>query len=267
MKFFSGCSGPYLLSQFDEHSVPVLLSVNSLFKKVNNFYRLRRSPLLTKGEWMLDSGAFTRISRLYGFKNHLPIKKYARIIKEFTRFGQCLGAVSQDYMCEEFILKVTGLDIPTHQRLTIHRYDSLLEELGDPPVAIIPVVQGYDPQDYVSHLRQYGQRLTDGMWVGVGSVCKRNSSPESVRRVLLAIKAERPDLKLHGFGLKLSCLRLGGIRDLLYSADSAASDFWSPPGQRKSRKYQNANNVQHAIKYRNQLNIVQLEFPFVGEIY
>lgn len=267
MKFFSGCSGPYLMPQFDEHSIPILLSVNSLFKKVGNEYRLRRSPLSIKGEWLLDSGAFTRISRLYGFKNHLSIKRYAKIIRQFTQYGNCLGAVSQDYMCESFILEVTGLDIPTHQRLTIHRYDRLLEELGDPPVAILPVLQGYDPQDYVRHIRQYGRRLTKGMWVGVGSVCKRNSSPESIRQLLLAIKSERPDLKLHGFGLKLSCLRLGGIRDLLYSADSAAADLWSKPGIRKSRKYENANNVEHTINYRNQLNTVQLELPFVGDIY
>jgi len=266
MKFFTGCPQPNLMPKFDQQSVPILLSVNALFKKRGNSYRLRRSPLYIKGEWMLDSGAFTRISRLYGFKGHLPVKQYAKIVKQFTRFGACLGVVSQDYMCEDFVLKVTGLDIPTHQHLTVFRYDRLLEELGDPPVAVLPVLQGYDPADYVDHIRQYGNRLAEGMWVGVGSVCKRNSSPESVRRVLLAIRAFRPDLKLHGFGLKLSCLRLGGIRDLLYSADSAADGLWSKPNQRKTRKYQNACNVDHAIAYRNQLNTVQLEFPFVGDV-
>lgn len=264
MKFFSGCSSPYQMPEFDKYSVPILLSVNALFKKRGLRYVLRRSPLSIKGEWMMDSGAFTRISQIYGFKNYLPVKKYAQIIKQFTQYGNCLGAVSQDYMCEPFILDVTGLDIPTHQRLTIHRYDRLLNELENPPVAIIPVIQGYDPNDYIDHIRQYGQRLTKGMWVGVGSVCKRNSNPESVRQVLLAIKSERPDLRLHGFGLKLSCLRLGGIRDLLYSADSAAADLWSKPGDRKTRKYQNSNNVNHAIVYRNQLNTVQLELPFLN---
>lgn len=266
MKFFSGCSHPHLMPQFDQYSIPILISVNALFKKRANRYHLRRSPLSVKGEWILDSGAFSRISRLYGFKNHLPVKKYATIIRQFCTTGKCLGAVSQDYMCESFVIDTTGLDIPSHQRLTVHRYDRLLEELDNPPVPIIPVLQGYEPQDYISHIRQYGQRLIQGMWVGVGSVCKRNSSPELVRQVLVAIKRERPDLKLHGFGLKLSCLRLGGIRDLLYSADSAAADLWSKPGDRKNRKYQNAGNINHSIAYRTQLNTVQLEFPFVGEV-
>lgn len=264
MIFFSGCSAPNKMPEFDKNSVPILLSVNALFKKRGLRYALRRSPLSIKGDWLLDSGAFTRISRLYGFKNHLPVKKYAKIIRQFTQYGHCLGAVSQDYMCESFILEVTGLDISTHQKLTIHRYDRLLSELGNPPVPIIPVLQGYDPKDYVHHIAKYGQRLTEGMWVGVGSVCKRNSNPESVRQALVAIKSERPDLRLHGFGLKLSCLRLSGIRDLLYSADSAAADLWSKPGDRKTRKYQNANSVQHVIDYRNQLKTVQLEFPFMS---
>lgn len=260
MIFFTGCFDVSKMIEFESYSVPILLSVNALFKKRGSRYTLRKSPLNYSGDWMLDSGAFTRISRLFGFKSHLPTKQYAQIIKQFTGVGNCLGVVSQDYMCEDFILKVTGLDIPTHQRLTIHRYDRLLEELGSYPIPVLPVLQGYDPQDYVSHIRQYGDRLKFGQWVGVGSVCKRNSSPESIRQVLKAIKLERPDLRLHGFGLKLTSLRLGGIQNLLYSADSAAAGLWSGD-KRKTRKYENANNISHAIKYRKQLNTVQLELP------
>ena len=265
MLFFSGCPHTNWMSRFEAHSIPILLSVNALFKKRGNKYFLRKSPLNFSGDWVLDSGAFTRISRLYGFKNHLSTKKYAQIIKQFTPTGNCLGAVSQDWMCEDFVLEVTGLDISTHQHLTIHRYDRLLEELGNPPVAIIPVLQGYDPQDYVRHIRQYGDRLKLNQWVGVGSVCKRNAKPESIRLVLQAIKRERPDLRLHGFGLKLSCLKLGGIRELLYSADSAAADLWSGD-TRKQRKYQNVGDILHIKKYRQQLDIVQLELPFMGVV-
>src|SRR5208282_4648239 len=49
-------------------------------------------------------------------------------------------------------------------------------------------------------------RLKQGAWVGVGSVCKRNSNPDAIEDVLLAIKQERPDLLLHGFGLKIQAL-------------------------------------------------------------
>jgi hypothetical protein len=61
-------------------------------------------------------------------------------------FGDAhVTVVSQDYMCEPFMLKKTGLDIATHQRLTIERYDVIRAVLAVP---IMAVVQGYDPSDY-----------------------------------------------------------------------------------------------------------------------
>ena len=116
------------------------------------------------------------------------------------------------------MLKRTGLSRFEHQKLTVHRYDALLRE--QLPFHIMPVLQGYAPEDYAAHVRMYGpQRLADGMWTGVGSVCKRNADPASVVAVLAAVKAERPDLRLHGFGLKQTALRDGRVRALLHSAD------------------------------------------------
>jgi hypothetical protein len=126
-------------------------------------------------------------------------------------------------MCEPFMLDRTGLTVADHQRLTIERYDALWPE--GLPFPIMPVLQGYDPQEYVAHVRAYGDRLTPGMWVGVGSVCKRNGSPEAIVEVLAAIKAVRPDLRIHGFGVKLTSLMHPGVREMLYSADSMAWSF------------------------------------------
>jgi hypothetical protein len=88
----------------------------------------------------------------------------------------------------------------------------------------MPVLQGYAPHEYVDHLRQYDDRLAHGAWVGVGSVCKRNGNPRAIEEVLAAIKTERPDLRLHGFGLKMTALRSPVVRALLHTADSMA---WS----------------------------------------
>lgn len=71
----------------------------------------------------------------------------------------------------------------------------------------------------------YGDRLTFGQWVGVGSVCKRNGDPRMIEAVLRAIKEVRPDLRLHGFGLKTTALSSGLVRSLLYTADSMAWSF------------------------------------------
>ena len=61
--------------------------------------------------------------------------------------------------------------------------------------------------------------------MGVGSVCKRNARPDAILAVLDAILAVRPDLRLHGFGLKSTALAVLEIRNALESADSMAWSF------------------------------------------
>jgi len=127
-------------------------------------------------------------------------------------------------MCEPFVLERTGLTVADHQRLTVERYDRLLAL--EPPATVMPVLQGYRIPDYLEHLQAYGDRLLPEMWVGVGSVCRRNGRPDEVADLLRAIKLLRPDLRLHGFGLKVTALENETVRSLLYSCDSMA---WSVP--------------------------------------
>lgn len=117
-----------------------------------------------------------------------------------------------------------------HQRRTIRRYERLLA--AEPGVPVMPVLQGYAPGQYAAHVRMYGGRLAEGAWVGVGSVCKRNTSPGEIFAVLAAIKRLRPDLRLHGFGVKLTSLADPGVRSMLHSADSLA---WSLHARKHGR--------------------------------
>lgn len=187
----------------------------------------------------MDSGAFTEIST-HGHYRH-SVVEYANEIKRWANNGSLLAAVAQDYMCEAHILDKTGLTIAEHQRLTIERYDALMAE--NTGVYIMPVLQGYAPEEYVSHIRQYGDRLKPGAWVGVGSVCKRNGDPAAIEAVLLAIHTERPDLLLHGFGLKLTALRSMLVQILLHTSDSMA---WSFAARREGR---DANDWREAAAY------------------
>jgi hypothetical protein len=52
---------------------------------------------------------------------------------------------------------------------------------------------------------------------------------------LQSIKTKRPDLRLHGFGLKVISLGVSEIQNLLYTADSAAATL---AGGKGSKKYQ-----------------------------
>lgn len=216
MEFFVGLHQP---SDAKHVEASAFISVNRLRDRKSGFQ---------VGRWIMDSGAFSTIFTHGGYPE-MP-ETYAAEIKRWACNGELLAAVSQDYMCEASMLAITGLTIAEHQRLTIERYDAITAcDTGG--VYIMPVLQGYAPADYVSHIRQYGSRLPHGAWVGVGSVCKRNGDPAAIEEVLLAVKRERPDLRLHGFGLKTTALGSELVRTLLHTADSMA---WSYSARKKA---------------------------------
>lgn len=227
--FFLGVHKPSMAARCER----AMLSINAL--------EGRRSDFVAH-DWILDSGAFTRITTGRG---HMPVGEYAEAANRWASCGNLLAVVSQDWMCEPFALGLTGATVEDHQRWTIERYDAL-RPLMRP--YLLPVMQGYAPNEYVAHVRAYGDRLGEGAWVGVGSVCKRNASPWSVVAVLAAIKAERPDLRLHGFGLKQTALRHEGVASRLYSCDSLA---WSFAARRNGR---NANDVREGLRYAERVN-------------
>jgi hypothetical protein len=224
--FFVGCHQPSDAQHF-EHAC---ISVNRLCRRKSGF-KVRK--------WLTDSGAFTELL-LHG-EHRRSVEEYARQITRFSHCGELLAAVAQDYMCEPVVLRKTGLTVAEHQHLTIERYLRLLE--CGVPVPVMPVLQGFEPREYVAHLVAYGQLLKPGMWVGVGSVCKRNSSVRSVEAVLVPLQRERPDLRFHGFGLKETALQSPLVRECLYSSDSLA---WSYAARRQGR---DANDWREARAY------------------
>lgn len=207
----------------------VMISVNALAK--------RKGPFRVN-DWIMDSGAFTEISTHGKWRAEPEV--YANQVKRWATNGNLIAAATQDYMCEPFILEKTGLSIADHQRLTVERFLALRSICGS---IIMPVLQGYDPMDYVRHTQMYGANLPIGTWCGVGSVCKRNSEPQTVEAVLMAIKSKRPDLKLHGFGLKITALENPNVRALLHSSDSMA---WSYAARSEGG---DANDPRNALRY------------------
>jgi hypothetical protein len=242
VRFFLGVHQPC-----DAHRhAAVMVSVNRL--------RDRKAPF-SVGEWIMDSGAFSELQRFGGYREDPDV--YAAHIRRWAGCGTLLAAVAQDYMCEPFMLQRTGLSLADHQRLTIERYDALTAcDTGG--VHVMPVLQGYAPADYVDHIRQYGDRLKPGAWVGVGSVCKRNGDAAAIEAALLAIKRARPDLLLHGFGVKTTALGSGLVRQLLHSADSMA---WSYAARKQGR---NGNHWTEAAKFARRIATmpVQLALEF-----
>lgn len=218
-----------------------------------NRLRSRKKPV-PSSEWIMDSGAFTEIAT-HGRYRH-GVEEYAAEINRWAYPGSGLvAAVAQDWMCEPWIVEKTGLSVAEHQRLTIERYDALLPLVHG--VYVMPVLQGYTIPEYLDHIDQYDYRLPHGAYVGVGSVCKRNVDVRQVEAILSAIKRKRPDLRLHGFGLKITALASGVVRDCLYSADSMA---WSWSARKQGR---NANDWREAARYARRIETMPVQLGWI----
>lgn len=228
--FFVGIHHPHIAGRFQRSMV----SVNALRGRVSDF---------RVNDWLLDSGAFTEVTKHGGFR--FPPSEYAEQVNRWAACGNLLAASTQDYMCEPFALAATGRSIVEHQRMTVERYDAIRELVKG--VHLMPVLQGWAPGDYQRHVEMYGDRLSFGCWVGVGSVCKRNTDVGAVSSVLAAVHAVRPDLRLHGFGLKTTALADARVRDRLHSADSMA---WSYAARRQGR---NPNSPDEAAAFVRQI--------------
>jgi hypothetical protein len=214
-RFYVGVHQPRLAWPLTLRGFRVCLSANILRDRAADI------PFIGGSEpWLLDSGAFTQVALRGGFD--ASPGDYAALVRRYARTG-LLAAATQDYMCEPAALRATGLSVRAHQALTIARFDAI-RDADTGPVPLMPVLQGWTPDDYRRHLEAYGHRLGPGAWVGVGSVCKRQGDPLAVAAILEAVLAERPDLRLHGFGVKTTSLRHPAVRERLASADSLA---WS----------------------------------------
>lgn len=239
MRFFVGLHHPADARHFER----ACISVNAIRDRKSDF------PC---NQWMMDSGAFTEIST-HGEYRH-DVKEYAEQVNRWAKCGEMLGAVSQDYMCEPWIVDKTGLSVIEHQEKTIERYDDILKHC--PNVYIIPVLQGYDANDYKRHVLMYGNRLKSNAWVGVGSVCKRNGKIGPMLSVVRAIKNARSDLRLHGFGVKITSLGEAEIRNAFWSCDSMA---WSFAARYEGR---NGNDWREAKKFADRIENMPVQQGF-----
>jgi hypothetical protein len=205
VKFYLGTHETAWLERFQ---VPLFVSHRRL--------RVRKRLPVAAGEWALDSGGFSELG-LHGCW-HTTEPEYIEAVARYREeIGHLAWAAPMDWMCEPSMLAKTGLTVREHQERTISNY---LRLRGHGP--FIPVLQGWTISDYERCVELYetaGVDLTDQALVGVGSVCRRQSTVEIglIMRTLAAA-----GISLHGFGVKKKGLARYGT--VLTSADSMA---WS----------------------------------------
>lgn len=203
--------------------------------------------------WALDSGGFSELS-MYGEWKTSP-EQYAEEVQLWAeQIGMPDWAAIQDWMCEPHMLEKTGKTISEHQELTVESYRRL-QELA-PSVRWAPVLQGWTPDDYLSHLGMYesaGFNLhhLNVPVVGVGTMCRRQGT-RAAEDVLSTLAEE--GLRLHGFGLKVGFFKRS-IAMKLQSCDSMAWSFRarrSPPLEGCNHK-SCANCLRYALDWREKV--------------
>ena len=218
MKFFLGTHRPNWLGIT---SVPLFVSDRTL--------RTYRTLPRARGEWALDSGGFSELSRYGSWDRGPSPRQYADRVRRYRdEIGALAWAAPQDWMCEPFLTAKTGLSVAEHQRRTVENVIEL--RAVAPEVPFIPVLQGWSLSDYLACARRYaeaGVDLATEPIVGIGSVCRRQATTETAA-IISALGQAVPGIRLHGFGIKTS--GLGNYGGRLASADSMA---WSMAARRQ----------------------------------
>jgi hypothetical protein len=215
--------------------------------------RLQKYKVLPQAnqKWVLDSGGFTEL-QMHGEWKTRSIDYVAAARRYRDEIGYMEWAAPQDWMCEPFMLAKTRSTVESHQRRTVRNYVGLMEAAPDVPW--IPVLQGWQPSDYLRCIdlyTQYRVDLTKCPTVGVGSICRRQGE---VRIALLLDELARYGLRLHGFGIKIKGLELAA--QSLYSADSMSWSFTARrmPTQCGSKTHKNcANCYEFAREWRSRV--------------
>lgn len=181
-------------------SVPLFLSHRRLATR-------KSFPRALTG-WALDSGGFTELS-MYGEWRTTACQYNAAVWRYDQEIGNLEWASICDMMCEPEQLARTGLSVREHQRRTIASFQELQDLWPGPDydVPYIPVLQGWEPEDYQRCVDMYydaGVDLSQCFLVGVGSICRRQATAE-IDVILSTIQRHDPEIPLHAFGCKLTC--------------------------------------------------------------
>lgn len=216
MRFYLGTHVPRWLSRPEFTGVPLFVSARRLRDQ------RRWRPAVTR--WALDSGGFTELT-MYGRWTVTTAQYVADVRRWFAMIGPAEWCAPQDWMCEPHMIEKTGLSVAEHQQRTVANYLEL--RALAPELPFVPVLQGWEWEDYMRHIEDYrvaGVGLADLPVVGVGSVCRRQATgmAEELMRELHA-----RGIKAHGFGFKIDGLRR--CAKYMASADSMA---WSLQARR-----------------------------------
>jgi hypothetical protein len=234
LTFWLGVPEPSWLSRPEFEGIPMFASATRLQRMGDRFAG-------AVGPVTLDSGGFKQL-QMYGRWTESPFGYAERMVRHARRVGTVVGIAPQDWMCEDLVVNGGRLHgqhfVGTrrhldprhemsddavkllHQRFTVRSYLDQRHLIDD---RVFPVLQGDTLAQYDRCANLYleaGVDLRDHPVVGLGSVCRRQST-EEIEQVVRHCAGM--GLRLHGFGVKTNGLARYGR--YLTSADSMAWSF------------------------------------------
>lgn len=246
MLFYLGTHVPSWLFREDFTGIPLFISHNTI--------RKRKSMTGATTRWALDSGGFTQLSKNEDGWPDGCEEPYVEAVRRYMTTGTLDFASQQDWMCEPWLMN--GRTVREHQERTVANYLRLVELA--PEVPWLPVLQGWELDDYHNHIDMWataGIDLPSMQRVGVGSVCRRQAS-DQIGEIVSSIAGR--GISIHGFGVKMKGLEKYGHH--LGSADSMAWSFGARradplPGchHGKDGTGNCANCSRYALRWRSKL--------------
>lgn len=190
----------------------------------NGEWRKDKFPV-SCGNKFLDPGGFTLLDKYEDYP--FSVENFANLVAR-TR-PHCYATM--DYPCEPEINRSCSL-ASNKDRITetVANAIRLAEYENELPGQLVPVIQGYSLEEYLSCIKLYQRFGMIRSYMAVGSMCRRISNGELHRLIpgiYYAAKSAGCE-RLHFFGLKLSS-SLNDLSYYIYSRDSAvALDDYDP---------------------------------------
>jgi hypothetical protein len=211
MKIYWGITASRSYRNTIPHDQPIILSACGLWKGKGRFRKKR----LDWNDWFLDSGGFTALNK-WGDYPFSPDEYLSLIERDNPSI-----AASMDYPCEPDISRESLLSNDDRIVATVQ----YAKYLTDRDPRVVPVIQGYEIDEYHECIRLMKRAGVPLHRVAIGSLCRRQRTQE-IASLAWNLRLLLPQSSIHGFGIKISALRHPEVWACFDSIDTNAWEWW-----------------------------------------
>jgi len=186
---------PFNAPRFDFSSLNILISTMEFWDKKSRSIRWGIKVPKHK-EFFLDSGGFGLVFTYHDYP--FKISTYVRLI----RLKKPDYAAVMDYPCNKDAMP--GIDVRENIRKTVENAEQLINNFSFPKTTIVPVIQGWDWQDYKYCIDLYKQRGIDTGYFAIGTLIHRKNKTVVKPLIVKIVDYLRKwsDADVHAFGIR-----------------------------------------------------------------